>query len=285
MHELAKKISVIIPAYNAQETIERAILSIQNQTIVPFEIIVGNDGSTDETASIARRLGATVIDLPKGNGAIARNAAFDVSTGIVIFLLDADDEWLPEKVEAHIRAHAQTNAGFVLDPSRRIRASGEERGLNGAGPEKFLSWEEMIEHRNWSSGSGISVKRENWIKVGGFNPKLKGLQDIDFLVRVAKACGPGYRITTSLTRYYLVDGGVSRGTGWQEQIITDFAESCDFATPEQILSIRRTVALRNAINSSPAEFWKHVKSGHLSLTDMRVWRGFAYVMAKKFKLT
>jgi len=279
------KVSVVIPAYNAAETIERTLRSIHAQTIAPFEIVIGDDASTDNTVELARKMGATVLELPKSNGAAARNAAFEATTGDYIFLIDADDEWLPNKIETHLRAHEETTVGFVIDPSRRVRSNGEERGLNGEGPAGLLTWEDMIEHRNWSSGSAISVTRENWLKVGGFNPKLKGLQDVDFLVRVSRVCGPGFRIPESLTRYHLMDGGLSRGSNWQEQIVQDFAESCDFASPAHILSIRRTVALRNAINSGPIEFWKHIRWGHLQLTDPRVLRGFALVVAKKLRLT
>jgi glycosyltransferase involved in cell wall biosynthesis len=279
------KVSVVIPAYNAAETIERTLRSIHAQTIAPFEIVIGDDASTDNTVALARKMGATVLELPKANGAAARNAAFEATTGDYIFLIDADDEWLPNKIETHLRVHEETTVGFVIDPSRRVRSNGEERGLNGEGPAGLLTWEDMIEHRNWSSGSAISVTRENWLKVGGFNPKLKGLQDVDFLVRVSRVCGPGFRIPESLTRYHLMDGGLSRGSNWQEQIVQDFAESCDFASPAHILSIRRTVALRNAINSGPIEFWKHIRWGHLQLTDPRVLRGFALVVAKKLRLT
>ena len=188
------KVSVVIPAYNAAETIERTLRSIYAQTIVPFEIVIGDDASTDNTVELARKMGATVLELPKSNGAAARNAAFEATTGDYIFLIDADDEWLPNKIETHLRAHEETTVGFVIDPSRRVRSNGEERGLNGEGPAGLLTWEDMIEHRNWSSGSAISVTRENWLKVGGFNPKLKGLQDVDFLVRVSRVCGPGFRI-------------------------------------------------------------------------------------------
>lgn len=285
MEPVQQKVSVVIPAYNASETIERTLRSIHAQTIAPFEIVIGDDASTDNTVALARKMGATVLELPKTNGAAARNAAFEATSGDYIFLIDADDEWLPNKIETHLRVHEETTVGFVIDPSRRVRSNGEERGLNGEGPAGLLTWEDMIEHRNWSSGSAISITRENWLKVGGFNPKLKGLQDVDFLVRVAKVCGPGFRIPESLTRYYLMDGGVSRGSNWQEQIVQDFAESCDFASPAHILSIRRTVALRNAINSGPIEFWKHVRWGHLQLTDPRVLRGFALVVAKKLHLT
>lgn len=275
--------SVVIPAHNAADTIRRTIDSIKAQTIQPIEIVVGCDGCTDSTAEIARSLGAIAVEIPKSTGAAARNAAFQKTTGNIIFLVDADDEWKPRKIEAHFEAYRQFEPPFVIDPSRRIRANGELRGLNGAGPSGWRSWEDMVEHKNWSSGSGISATREAWEKVGGFNPELKGLQDIDFLIRCAYFAGQGYHIEECCTRYHLTEGGLSRTTSWQQSIIDGISNSCPFLEPKHIQSIKRTVALRNALLAGPKEFWSNLKWGDVSLADPRVWKLYALTVLNSRK--
>ncbi len=278
------RISVLIPAYNSEETLKRAIVSAQDQSHPPDEIIVSSDGSTDRTVEIARRLGCVAIENPKANGAAARNAAFARSSGDFIFLLDSDDEWLPEKIEHHLEFHSKSNPTFVIDPSRRIRPDGSPRGLNGAGPEESLDWNAMVEHRNWSCGSAISVRRDAWEKIGGFNPKLRALQDVDFLVRLAHGAGPGVRCPIELTRYHLSASGISRGTNWGDEIIEAFAASCSFLSPESVDSVRKTIALRNAMLAGPSGFWQHIKWGRVSLTDPRVAKLYLLVLSNALKL-
>lgn len=275
------KTSVLIPTYNAETTIERAIKSAQNQTIPPDEIILGCDGCTDNTISIARGLGALIVEQPKSNGAAARNAAFSASKGDIVFLLDSDDEWLERKIETHLDAHAKVpNASFAIDPSRRVRANGERRGLNGEGPDGELNWRDMVQHRNWSSGSGISAKRAAWEKIGGFNPTLKALQDVDFLIRIAHDAGPGWRISESNTIYHLSEGGISRNTSWSDEIIGALAASCQFMEAQDVASVKRTIGIRNALLSNPKTFWEHIRWGGLPMSDMRVWKAYALVLQR-----
>lgn len=274
--------SVLIPAFNAQDTIERAIRSAMNQTVPPNEIVLGCDGCTDQTATIARQMGAIVVENPKSNGAAARNAAFAASSGEVVFLLDSDDEWLPNKVQSHLAAHSKAlDASFVIDPSRRVRPGGEMRGLNGAGPEGDLTWRDMVQHRNWSSGSGISARRTKWEAIGGFNPTLRGLQDVDFLIRMAYFGGPGYRVPDCNTLYHLSEGGISRNTSWGDEMIGALATSCPFMEAEDVRSVRQTIAIRNALVSDFSTFWTHIRWGGVSLSDRRLWKALALVVMRK----
>ena len=92
-------VSVIIPAHNGEPFIRAAIESVQAQTLPVSEIIVVDDGSTDQTAAIAESLGAVVIRQPKGGVSSARNAGIRAANQPWIALLDADDIWEPDKNE------------------------------------------------------------------------------------------------------------------------------------------------------------------------------------------
>jgi glycosyltransferase involved in cell wall biosynthesis len=105
------KISVIIPVYNAQNTIVRAIESVINQTVKPFEIIIINDGSTDKSKEIVEEfiriinpqaINIKLINKENGGVSSARNQGFYHSKGSLFALLDSDDIWSPEKLERQL---------------------------------------------------------------------------------------------------------------------------------------------------------------------------------------
>lgn len=101
------KFSVVIPAWNAAATIVQALQSCIDQTYAPYEIIVTDDGSTDQTAAIVRSQFPDVhyIQLPQNGGpAQARNAGWDMATGDFIAFLDADDTWHPDKLRIAAKA-------------------------------------------------------------------------------------------------------------------------------------------------------------------------------------
>ncbi len=107
-------VSVVIPAYNSEEFIGEAIRSALAQTLPVSEIIVVDDGSTDQTAEVAAKLGASVIRQEHGGISAARNAGIRAAKYDWIAFLDADDIWEPKKIEyqwAAIRRHP--DAGLV----------------------------------------------------------------------------------------------------------------------------------------------------------------------------
>ncbi|MCD8295943.1 MAG: glycosyltransferase [Prevotella sp.] len=94
--------SVVIPLYNMADTIKRTINSALNQTCQDFEIIVVDDGSKDNSASIAQEIDdnrITVIRQPNGGVSVARNNGMEHANGQFITFLDADDEYMPEHLE------------------------------------------------------------------------------------------------------------------------------------------------------------------------------------------
>ena len=111
-------ISVIIPVFNGARHIAETIQSVLHQTRVPDEIIIVNDGSTDETPEIlesAKSAGITVIHQENRGAGAARNRGMETATGSLVSFLDADDLWLPEKLaiqENYLSAHP--DIGYVL---------------------------------------------------------------------------------------------------------------------------------------------------------------------------
>src|SRR5436190_1570422 len=98
------QVSVIVPAFNAGRTISAALASVFAQTYRDFEVIVVDDGSTDDTAARIAEWGDRVLYVrqPNGGPARARNTGIGRSRGRLVAFLDADDVWLPEKLERQV---------------------------------------------------------------------------------------------------------------------------------------------------------------------------------------
>jgi len=94
-----ESISVIIPVYNGERYLSEAIEGVFAQTLPPDELIVVDDGSTDDSAGIARSLGATVLEYEHGGNGAALNKGIAAASGSVIAPLDADDLWPPDRCE------------------------------------------------------------------------------------------------------------------------------------------------------------------------------------------
>ena len=105
-------ISVVVPAYQAEKCLAEAIASVRAQTRAPSEILVIDDGSVDGTAGVARELGVTVLSQANAGVAAARNAGIRHAREPWIALLDADDRWLPEKLET--QWEAVERSGYAL---------------------------------------------------------------------------------------------------------------------------------------------------------------------------
>jgi teichuronic acid biosynthesis glycosyltransferase TuaG len=96
------KFSVVIPAYNAENTIERAISSVLAQSYPPFEIIIVDDASKDKTQEIIESKYADAVryiqKISNNGSSVARNTGMDAAKGDYIAFLDADDAWHPDKL-------------------------------------------------------------------------------------------------------------------------------------------------------------------------------------------
>ena len=142
-------VSVVMPAYNASCTIASSIRSVQQQSYVNWELWVVDDCSTDDTVSIAKGLSEMddrikLISLAKNSGrpACPRNVAIREATGELIAFLDADDEWLPLKLEKQVSFMTHTNVAFSCAGYDVISFAGEEIG--SFNPPKVCSYDDLL---------------------------------------------------------------------------------------------------------------------------------------------
>lgn len=184
-------VSVIIPAYNAAGTVRRAIDSALAQTYRAFEIVVIDDGSADPTSEIVRTYGDRVrlLCLPKNRGESgAMNAGIEVAKGEYIAFLDADDEWLPAKLEKQMAAlGANPRATMVTCGCRFIDIAGNvnlEFGMPPAGYAKSEIWRALLA-ATYIAKPCVIARAAALREVGPFDTALLVAADQDMWIRLA----------------------------------------------------------------------------------------------------
>jgi glycosyltransferase involved in cell wall biosynthesis len=181
-------VSVVIPAYNAAAFVSRAIDSALAQTVPPLEIIVVDDGSTDDTASVVAKYPSPVRLVRQENGgpAAARNHGVRDSAGEWIGWLDADDTWLPRKIERQLPCGADLDVGIIhCHQANRSNVSDSEI------PVSF----DTLWQRNLIDNSSALVRRIAFDRVGGLDEdrRLIGVEDYNLWLRLTKM---GWKVAT-----------------------------------------------------------------------------------------
>lgn len=198
------KISVVIPAYNAERFLPRCLNSVFAQTLEPAEVIVVDDGSTDRSAEIARKLGARVISRLNGGLSAARNTGVQNSSSEWVALLDADDMWSPEKLRAQAdRVEADTvlvYTGIRVFSDDGVRST--SLGLNPAEARRVLRY------RNPITPSSVIAKREALARNGGFREDVRACEDWEMWVRLQRLGGFA-AVPDALTDYYVYPSSMS----------------------------------------------------------------------------
>jgi glycosyltransferase involved in cell wall biosynthesis len=184
------QISVVIPAYNAEQTIRETIESVQQQTLLDFELIVINDGSTDRTLEILQTIEdprLTILSYQNGGLSVARNRGIFQATGEFIAFLDADDLWVPNKLELQLAAlHQHPEAGVAY--SWTYFMNEREKCLF---PGRCLFYEgnvyaDLLVKNFIAHGSNPLIRRQAIDSVGEFNPTFSHFADWDYWLRIAK---------------------------------------------------------------------------------------------------
>jgi glycosyltransferase involved in cell wall biosynthesis len=182
-------VSVIVPTYNSAKYIEEALNSIFNQTFRDFEIIVVDDGSTDNTRQILEKYAQQIKYVCQANGgpSSARNTGIRLANGKYIAFLDADDLWFPEKLEKQI---ALFNHNSKLGMVTTGVWSFDEKGLFGYSANKRSKLMHGNIARNIFLHSNIGtptvmVKKEVFDKIGVFEENIRQSEDDNMWIRIA----------------------------------------------------------------------------------------------------
>jgi glycosyltransferase involved in cell wall biosynthesis len=184
------RVSVVIPTYNRAGSVLRAARSALAQTLAPCQVIIVDDGSTDDTGDVASRLPHPVLYLRKVNAGAssARNAGLELVDGDYVFLLDSDDYWEPTWLETAVTAMREVPGGGAAACTELSLAFAGERAFgvrslrplvaDGAIPLERLLCGGLM-------GSNLGFRADLIPTLAGFDLTLVTGEDIDFGLRLA----------------------------------------------------------------------------------------------------
>ena len=227
------KVSVVIPAYNVSNYLKDALASLEKQTFPNFEALIVDDGSTDNTAAVAREFcqrDSRFKLLQKSNGGLssARNYGIRQARGEYIALLDGDDVYHKDKLATHVaRLYSCPDVGVVYSASRTIRDDGEPTFITLSGkpvhanPLLALLCKNFVGH-----GSNAVFRRCLIDEVGEFNENLRSWEDIDLWLRIAATQKWHFYLEKRILCYYRVrpsglSFNVSQMQACGEQVLKD----------------------------------------------------------------
>ncbi len=206
------EISVIIPAYNQAAYIRNAIQSVYNQTFSDWELIIVDDGSTDETALVLAGFQdprITIIRQTNHGVSAARNTGFQHSSAPLITFLDADDLFLPEKMSVlyeYLKAHP--DIGMVVGGMQSMDSAGkicEEKVIEA----DCLCFPGLLLENNIPLG-GVMFRREWLERTGGFDESMHTCEDWDVWLRMSIAGCHFASVDKMVVAYRIHSGQVTR---------------------------------------------------------------------------
>ncbi|MBO8173073.1 MAG: glycosyltransferase [Bacillaceae bacterium] len=182
-------ISVIIPVYNREQFIAEAIDSVLNQTYPQVEIIVVNDGSTDETARVLNTYRDKIryIEQENRGPSAARNTGIRAARGDFIAFLDSDDLFLPEKLAEQIRLFDQENVGLVYSWYYKLDYNKKRKRLLRPcfSEDRQIMQKQLLERTHTIRTSTVMMQKNCFHDVGLFNERYFYSQDWDMWLRTA----------------------------------------------------------------------------------------------------
>jgi glycosyltransferase involved in cell wall biosynthesis len=252
--KLEQLVSVVVPAFNASETINETLHSIRSQTYRVLEIIVVDDGSTDDTRPIAARHAAIddriqIIVQDNAGVAAARNNGWRRARSDLIAFVDADDLWSPTKIERQVRALATggERVGLVYCWSAAIDKHSQIKEQKDGAVYEGDVLDRLFLENFLGNGSSVLVRRQAVIDARGFETGLRaagaeGCEDILFYCRVAE----GYHfavVPDHLVGYRQLDNNMSSDPVRMLRSWMLFADEMKTTHPDRASTI--TCGLRN----------------------------------------
>jgi len=286
------KISVIIPTYNRAQSIGRSIDSVLNQSYRNFEIIVVDDGSTDNTRDILLSFGNHIKYIRQDNKgpSNSRNVGINASRGEFVAFLDSDDYFMKPNLEIKIAfLESNPHIGWVYSDWEYVDGQDnyiEKGSLKFNYSEKKLYgniFEELIRSRNFISPCTVLLRKSVLEDVGYFDPEIPSQEDYDLWLRVSLKY-PTHYIDRALVSVTSQPDSLSQDfTKWVHgnSLIVDkltWLIPTDFGDRERILSrlladkhtfIGRDLFQKGQFNKAIKEFWLSIK--HLPLQKRIYW--------------
>ncbi|MBI4370942.1 MAG: glycosyltransferase [Elusimicrobia bacterium] len=250
------RVSVVVPAWNAEAFLEKTLETVAAQTFRDFELIVVDDGSRDGTKKAAdrflERAGLEGRCLRQENRKIAgaRNAGIRAARGELVAFLDHDDLWLATKlaeVAAEFDAHPETD---LVGHHENVVRDGRLVRISRCGPYAENMYERLLFEGNALSPSATTVRRDKLIEAGLFreNPEFDTVEDYDLWLRLAKTCRMRF-LDRVLGEYQLVERAASNRIAYHnanlESLLRDHFRSFPDPDARTRALMRRRLAAMN----------------------------------------
>ena len=187
-------VSVVMPAFNVGWCVARAVDSVLTQSLREREVVVVDDGSTDDTASVLARYGDAIRVIRQTNAGMsaARNAGIRMARGNLVAFLDADDWWHPDKLQRQVTLmRERPEFGFCSTAARVVNPEGRLLNVwHCPGPNNDMLRTLFAENAAIAGGcSAVMVRRKLLDQVGLFDESLRGFEDPDLWIRLAAVSG------------------------------------------------------------------------------------------------
>ncbi len=256
-------ITVIIPTYNRERTIKRAIDSVLNQTYKNLELLIIDDCSTDNTEKIIQNIKDSrirYIKLPENKGACyARNYGINLSKGDYIAFQDSDDEWLENKLEEQIKNMKENNS-YIDFCSYLVKSNSKDKklpNLNKIIRIKLFGYEKALALGNFIGTPLLLIKRE-CINYYMFDDKLPRLQDWDFVLHLVNK----YKISFTnkvLAKVYIQNDSITKSTDKLKKAIK-IMENKDYKYKKVLLATLYSMLAKGSKEEKKKHYLKSLKT-------------------------
>ena len=259
------RVSVVVPAYNAEGTLGETLSSVLRGQEVDLEVLVVDDGSTDGTAGVADAFGEPVRCARVANGGVAsaRNHALERARGELVAFCDADDRWLPGKLAAQVALlDAQPECGLVTCGYRPVAPDGTPLTRSPGvvpRPEPRSVWvfEDLLLEGNFVATLTVVLRAEILREVGGFDTSLRTSEDYDLWLRVARRSAFGH-VPGIFAEYTVSPGSLSH-----VHVEPVYAATREVVVRHaQSLGASPSVVRRRLAEIDLEEGWEHLNRGH-----------------------
>jgi glycosyltransferase involved in cell wall biosynthesis len=264
-------VSVVIPSYNTSGYVVAALRSALQQTYSALEVIVVDDGSTDDSVEQILTVcddRLTCVTQPHLGLAAARNTGIRFARGKYVAFLDSDDLWSPLKVAHHLAAmEKDATVGVTFSYSAYIGENGEATGEYLISRCGHPGVQQLMRRNHIGNGSSAIVRRECFDIAGVFDEELSGCADWEFWVRVAAVSGLSFQlIPRVLTGYRIRTGSLSVPAGAYEHFLSDGLEA--------IQRFGRSVPAQSRGDASRAQLYRVTSHKALLTGDFSASRRF-----------
>jgi glycosyltransferase involved in cell wall biosynthesis len=212
-------VSVVIPTYNCAALVGQAVESALRQTAEPAEVIVVDDGSTDDTRQrlAPHRHAVRYVFQPNRGVSASRNHGIELASSDFVAFLDADDVWHPRKLERQLQAFsAHPDLGLLGTGAFDWPATAFPRVDTHQPPlVNLVPWTDLVV-KNYFTTSSVVVRRELLPKMAAFDTDLQGPEDHDRWLRIAEGTHVA-NLPEPLTGYRNVPGSLSKQAGRMQQ--------------------------------------------------------------------